>query len=269
MARTPMTDEQIKQAEHLLAEGMPVTKVADAVGVTPPTIYRRIINKGDPKPGGNRTNAPRKRSKPAPTEEQLASMLTKAAVAPALPMGLWVRCEFCAEHFVRTGPAAAKQLVEMSQDEPALRAVLEWCYRYYAQAAWAGILATWAGVPIAHHLAPDFIYRWIQLPLGMPARGVDPTHTHPPTNGNNGGPVPPPPTPFAGMDTESILRMAEGMGIKIEMPDFAAMAEQPPDPEPVTDAPTAATDAPDAEQPEQADTATPDAPSADAADTHA
>ncbi len=255
MPGSRLTDEQVAQAEHLLGEGVPVAKVAEAVGTTPPTIYRRFIHKGDPRPGGNKTTARKPaKKKAAATDEQLANMLTKAAVAPALPMGLYFRCEFCAEHFVKTGPGAAVKLVEMSQDEPALRSVLEWCYRYYAQAAWAGILATWAGVPVAHHLAPEFIYRWIQLPLGLPPRGV-PEHSHAPANDNAAPPV----TPFAGMDTESILRMAESFGIKIDLPaDFPQDATAA---ETDSEAPTVA---------EQAVTADPPADEAAAAeaDTH-
>lgn len=215
------TDEQIAEVERLVAEGATVSEAADTVGVPRALIYRKRAAK-DPTPGGNpRGRAKVNPPKPSATDEQLLEMCAKGAVLPAVPAALWLRCDFCAEHFTNTGPEAAAKLVELSQNQPALRSVLNWMHKHYEEGAWALLLASYFGVPIAHHLAPDFIYRWLMFPLGLPPRdGM--AHFHVPVTPAPNGNASPPPTPFAMFDTDSILNMAAAMGIKIELPDDLA-----------------------------------------------
>lgn len=194
--------------------------IQSATGISVTTLSKRYGNRRkDPIPGGGRAKRSTP-SKPGPNDEQLANLFTKIAVAPAIPMGLWAQCDFCASHFVQTGPTAAVKLVELSHDHPALRRLMEGLWKYADEVAWAGILATWLGVPVAHHLAPDFVYRWVQMPLGLPPRG-EVTYAPPATTNGHAHqdqpPVTPPTTPFADMDLESVMRMAQGMGIQVDL----------------------------------------------------
>ena len=218
------TDEQYAQAQDLVSQGASISEAANSVGIPYHALYRKMY-KPDPKPGGKR-KAP-KAVKVAITDEQLIAFFSKAAVLPAVPMALYVGCNFCAEHFTTQGPEAAKQLVELSKEHAQLRQILESIFREWQKAAWAALLAGYFGVPIAHHFAPDFLYKWIAMPLGLPPRY---DHVH--TNGN--APADdtvyepsPAPTPFAGLDTDSILKMAEGFGIKIELPDDMVIPDAP------------------------------------------
>lgn len=213
-----LTDEQLAQAEKMLADGATMRATSEATGVSVTTLYKRFKPQKDPTPGGKRQQT--KRAKVGPTDEQLTNVMTKVAVAPAIPMGLWVQCDFCATHFVNTGPTAAAKLVEMSHDHPALRSLLEKLWGTADEIAWAGVLAMWLGVPIAHHAAPDFIYRWLQAPLNMPPRGVAQPHAHA-HNGNGAVPPTPGPEPFAEMDLETLLRTAQDMGIDVNVSNDA------------------------------------------------
>jgi hypothetical protein len=203
--------ERIARAKELRDSGMSWRAVHEETGLAMPTLFKYLgpkAGRNDPPPGGRKSNT---RTKTRPTDEQLASMMTKVAVAPAIPMGLWVKCDFCATHFVKTGPGAAQRLVELSANEPALRNVMEWLWRFGEEVAWATVLATWLGIPIAHHLAPPFVYRWIQAPLGLPDRGpsAEPPHAHA---------TDVPANPFADMDMDTLMRMAQGFGINVEPP---------------------------------------------------
>lgn len=226
-----LSDEQLATAEKMLADGASVAETSKATGVSAPTLYKKFRNSKDPTPGGRRST---KAKKPGPTDEQLTSLFAKVGSAPAIPAGLLLHCDYCAAHFANTGPVAAKQLVDLSSDHPALRSVMEGLWRYADEVAWAGVLVTWLGVPVAHHLAPDFIYKYLQFVTTLPPRGNEPAmngHAH------QGAPPPPAdgdvtmPTPFAGMDMESLLSMAKQFGINVEMPpmngDNADTAAEP------------------------------------------
>ena len=237
------TDEQFAEAEQLVKDGASVREAANTLGIGYATLLKKI-RPPDPVPGGHK---PRKSTQKAQTvtDEQLASFWAKVAVAPAVPMGIWVGCDFCASHFVKTGPNSARKLVEMSHDEPALRKVLEGIYGYAQEFAWGAILLAYFGIPVAHHLAPDMIYKWLQMPLGLPPRGqVAQTHQHAPAD--NG--FVPPPMPFAGMDLDSLMGMAQSMGIKIDLSEM--MQDETIEAEPTTETATAI--APD--EPATADT---------------
>jgi hypothetical protein len=221
MAFKTITDEQFAAADKIVKEDRrPVSEAARETGISANTLYKRYRPSADPTPGGRRKSTP----KPGPTDEQLTELFTKAAVVPAIPMGLWFHCDFCAAHFVTSGPKAATQLVELSHDNPTLRSLMEAFWRQWETVAWSAILVTWMGVPIAHHAAPDWIYKWLQLPMGLPPRGdvpMPPPHAHTNGNGNGDGPTataPPPFNPFAGMDTETLMAMAQNMGATFTTP---------------------------------------------------
>jgi hypothetical protein len=254
-----ISDEQYAKADEIVQGGASVADASRQTGISAQTLYKRYKPAGtDPTPGGR--SKPRKANRPVATDDQLVSMMTKVAVAPAVPAALWLKCDFCAGHFVNTGPDAAAKLVELSHDSPGLRSLLDMMHRYAQEAAWAGILATWMGVPIAHHLAPDFIYNGLRWVITLPPRGVDATHTHAPPASNGSGPAPPV-TPFAGMDLESLMAMAGKMGIQFDMAPVQP-AEDIPDADEVIDDAAAETtddaDAPDAADAEEATSVTPD-----------
>lgn len=210
-----LTTEQIASAREMLDSGASIAETARATGISPATLYRRF--REDPRPGGRKGKRKKKRSA---TDEQLQSMLRKAAVAPAIPVGLWLQCDFCAQHFVRNGPIAAARLVELSHEEPALRRVLEWLHAWYAEAMWAGILASWLGVPIAHHLAPEWLYHWLQLPMGLPSRNASSRDQHTENGYANAN-------PFADLDLDALLAMANQFGIRVNMnPDDGEKSEE-------------------------------------------
>jgi hypothetical protein len=230
-------DEQLAAAKQMLDNGSSIADTSKATGISQPTLYKRFRHAKDPTPGGGGKHKQPKINKPPATDEQLLSWASKVAVAPAVPMALVFHCDYCAAHFANTGPDAAKKLIELSHGSPALRTVLESINGHMQEAMWAGILATWLGVPLLHHAAPDGLYRFAVMLLGMPARGV--SYADPSMNGHShasGAPAPESqPTPFAGMDVDQLLHMAESFGINVEMPDFVPPI---PDAEVVTDAPT-------------------------------
>lgn len=249
-----ITDEQFATADKIVREdGQPVAEAARQTGISAQTLYKRYRPSADPKPGGRRATTHIK--KPGPTDEALVDFFSKVGMAPAIPVGLWLHCDFCAAHFVNTGPRAAQQLVELSKDNAQLRQMMEWVYNQWEAVAWGGLLVTWLGVPIAHHAAPDWIYKWLQLPLHLPPRGDvpgPPPHVH--TNGNGGhqGEQEMPAfNPFQNLDTETMLAIAKSMGIQI--PDFAPVDAGVTD-EPIGDDAAApeASEAPDDASPTEA-----------------
>jgi hypothetical protein len=228
-------EDKLAEAESLLQNNVSYKDAAEQIGVTPPTLYRRFPQyrkrKPDPTPGGGAPAGGEKvkppKIKPAGmTDEKLVDFYSKVASAPAVPMLLLADCEFCAAHFNKTGPTAAAQLVTMSKDNAALRSVLENGYSFITQGAWAGVLLMYAGIPLAHHLAPDNLYNVLAFFNILPDRGEVETfheahtHTHAPDNGET---VPEPDTGFEGMDTDQLMRMAEGFGIRLD-PSMVAMA---------------------------------------------
>lgn len=212
MAFEAVSEERLAEARNLLDNGATYAQVKESTGLSYPTI-RKYFGKKDPKPGGRRSQprstTPKKKAG-QPTDEQLTSTFTKVAVAPAVPMMLLFHCEFCATHFKDSGPEAAAKLVELSQDNPALRSVLETVWKWGEEVAWATLLASYVGIPLAHHLAPNFLYGVLQMFTNLPPRGpaAQPhTHAHAGTNGATG---------FESLDDETLMRMAQSMGIKVE-----------------------------------------------------
>ncbi len=153
--------------------------------------------------------------------------------------------------------------MELSKDNPQLRKLMEAIWRQWETVAWSAILVTWLGVPLAHHAAPDWIYKWLQLPLGLPPRGIvpaPPPHTHANGNGAHQGEQPSQAfNPFANLDMESLMAMASSMGI--QMPDIVPQAQDVT--EPIGDD-AAAPEAPAADTETADDTAAPEAASVEA-----
>lgn len=254
-----ITDEQFAAADKIVKEdGKPVTQAAKETGISAQTLYKRYRPSGDPTPGGRR----KKISKPGPTDEQLQDLFTKAAVLPAIPAAAVLHCDFCAAHFVTEGPKAAAQLVDLSKDSPALRSMMEWMWGQWETVAWSALLLTWIGIPVAHHAAPDFIYGPLQLVTKLPPRGV-PVHDHAAAPNGNG--TAPGPTPFAGLDMESLMAMARSMGVNFHppvAPDAAIVNDEPIGDDAATPEPPAADDAEVADSTETSETVTSD-PDAD------
>lgn len=181
-------------------------------------------------------------------------MLTKVAVAPAIPMAAWFHCEFCAAHFATRGPAAAEQLVKLASDYPDLREMLDWLHREWEKAMWAGVLASWIGVPLVHHLTPDTLYSAVGPFLGMPPRATTQRatpHQHPPAPKQSNGsqpaapPAPEPAAPpagpfdelFAGMNPDELIATAKQFGIEVPPEVLEALsANATPTPEPTESA---------------------------------
>lgn len=275
MARRTIPEADLDRARQLLADGASMREASRETGISLDAMKARGMTSqhmaagapppADPAPAAappkTRTDpAPRSRRRARPLEpsdDQLVSMLTKVAVAPAVPMAAWVHCTYCAGHFAEQGPKAAVALVELSEDQPELRKILVWMHSEWAKAAWAGLLVAWLGVPLMHHLAPVGIYRWVAPVLNMPAREA-PSHQHAPSSSpspampwqaaDNGGAG----NPFAGLDMDQLLATARSMGI--ELPDLGsifpvdAAVSEPAEP---------------ADAPEGAETETADSASAD------
>lgn len=179
---------------------------------------------------------PRSRKKPrvaalGPDDEQLEAMCRKIAVAPAIPAKLVLGCDYCARHFQITGPILAAELVQASHDDPTLRGLLESLYSNWRKYAILGMAASYAGIPVAHHLLPEIMYRAVAPIVGMPPRAPRPHQAHTPgpivpppppapapaVPQANGGPPDFPDTPFAGLDLDQLLAIAAQYGI--ELPD--------------------------------------------------
>lgn len=255
MPNQKYTDEQYAEIDSLVAQGASWKDAADTVGVPWRTAYMRSRRRKDPTPGGGGNQAkpkPPRVEKPKATDDQLAAFFARGAVLPAIPAQLILRCDFCANHFAVNGPTAAARLVELSREHPALRSVMEVIWREWQKGAWAGMLASYLGIPLAHHLAPDYIYKYLTY-AGMPPRNT-PTNPHVHTNGN--GNAPPVDTPFAGLDLETLMSMAKTMGIEFDLPDMTTPDVPDVNPEPEYDAD--ATTADDTDDTEPAETASPE-----------
>lgn len=219
------TDEEWAAAESMLrprvegGEGMTFAEVARQTGITSVTLYRKFPQykrNPDPPPGGNKSVKGKAKDKGQKgfTDEQMMPFYGKVASLPAVPMKLWLHCDFCANHFAKTGPDAAQQLLAMSADNQYLRAGLEQFYSWFHDAAWAGVLLMWMGVPIAHHALPgraDGVYRLLQA-FGVLPRDEDVQEFHAQHAGNGGAPA----NPFESMDIGSLFEMASSMGVKID-----------------------------------------------------
>lgn len=262
MPFAPVSEERLAEAKHLLDNGATYAQVKESTGLAYPTL-RKYFGKKDPKPGGRRNSSPPKATKVGPTDEQLTSTFTKIAVAPAVPMALVVHCDYCAKHFADTGPGAAEKLVELSRDNPALRTVMETVWKWGEEMAWATLLVSYFGIPLAHHLAPNFLYGVLQMFTTLPARetGEAHTHDHPPTNGSG-------PTPYSNLDDETLMRMAQEMGIVVE-PRAPGQADVTLSDDDVTDLVEDFVDDATATAPAEEGTDQADAHDADAANTEA
>lgn len=312
MPRRVIPPEQLDRALSMVRdEGASIRAASRETGISQDTISKRLkkeqTSRADSSPPRERPSAdtkppltarrprdpiPGKRGRQAEipsvktvTEQQLVSMLTKIAVAPAVPAGLWLRCDYCASHFVVNGPNVAVQLVALAEDHPELKELLVWVHNEWEKAAWAGLLATWLGVPILHHLSPDFVYRVVAPLAGMPPRVGSSSHTahkgeaasgasSAPRNGSYAAPPQEsqpapqsapeePPIPaglgiladqLGGMDLDQLLAMAQQMGIPLDidpniMADaFKQASQAAPGAEPAApDATTAAPADPDTE----------------------
>ena len=230
------TDEQLQQAVKLVGDGASVKEATNTVGI-PVSAYYRHVRKPDPTPGGGRRRT--RAQKVEISDDDLTGTFAMIASAPAIPMAAWVHCDYCALHFAVQAPKAAQQLVVLSQENPALRKVMVAVHTYLSELAWAGILGMYLGVPVMHHLAPDRVYNVAAPVLKMPPRG----HTHAPnapgaTPGGDG-------TPFDHLDTDSLVKMAESMGMHVDPSDIVGANGNAPEPEPAspdTSAPGAAAD---------------------------
>lgn len=243
MAGRQLSDEVLAEAESLLSEGVSYREVASQLGTTPVTLYKRFPQfrrkKPDPTPGGAPAKGeegprkPPKIPKAGITDDKLVEFYSKIAVAPSVPMLLLADCEFCASHFTKTGPAAAVQLVTMSKDNAPLRAVLESGYAALTKGMWAGVLLMYAGVPIAHHLAPDNVYRALAFFNVLPDKGEVTTfhdshtrtapETFPNATADEDDEPEEPFTGFEGADTDQLMQMAKGFGIELD-PNMVALA---------------------------------------------
>jgi hypothetical protein len=235
MAGNKIADEILAEAESLLANGVSYRDVAAQTGITPVTLYRKFPQyrkrKPDPTPGGGTSTAatdgkPKttpKVPKPGITDEKLVDFYSKVASAPAVPMLLLAHCQFCAAHFNRTGPTAAVQLVTMSKENASLRSLLENGYDVITRGAWAGVLLMYAGVPLAHHLAPDNLYNVLAFFNVLPDRNeVEEFHAgH--AHDEPEDAAEPVVTGLEDVDIDQLARMAEGFGIRLD-PDMVAMA---------------------------------------------
>ena len=122
--------------------------------------------KADPKPKG----APKPRKHPKPTSADLEAVLAELLSAPAIPMAALVRCDYCANHFAVEGPHAARQLVTLSEEQPAFRRLLERLYRSWTQITYGAVLAAYIGKPVLHHLAPEELAAIVSPFVGVPPR---------------------------------------------------------------------------------------------------
>lgn len=206
---------------------------------TPPVEPRR--RRPDPTPGSrNRRRAPdsdkprpRGRIPELPSDAELERMVAKIAKAPAVPMATVFHCTYCARHFITAGDPLAVELVEMSKDDRDLRDILEWLYSNWRRYAWAGMLVSYVGVPLAHHALPSGMYSLVAPLAGMPPRNASsheqahaaPAGTAPPPPPQAATAPPPPPpqaaepdfsNPFVGLDTDALLATARSFGIEAD-----------------------------------------------------
>ncbi len=259
MAKRDIPAEDLARAEQLLNDGESLRSASRATNISTDTLKRRFPGSGhasskptgsssgehegarrrrDPRPKPRAGSRPRA-VKSGPSDEQLEKMLRKVAIAPSIPMKMWVHCDYCTMHFVTQGPEVARQLVELSADYPELREMLEALWSSWEKYMWAGVLAGWLGIPLMHHLAPAGVYGALAPLAGMPPRtpAAAPTHAHAPAS--NGAAPPPEPepatasddllagTPLAGLDTDEILAMADQFGLEVPPEILAALGKLP------------------------------------------
>ena len=150
-------------------------------------------------------------------------MVRKIAKAPAIPAQLWLRCDYCAAHYRNTAGPLSVALIDAAHDDRDLHDILQWCWKSWHRYAWAGLLGSWMGVPIIHHLAPDFVYRVAGPLAGMPPRGQPQAHFHATPDEVFETPAAPG-GPFAGLDIDQLLKTAQAFGIQIPDVDNTADA---------------------------------------------
>lgn len=266
MAKRDIPPEDLARAGELLEGGASFRAAARETNISTDTLKRRFPGSGhsasrsapgeassgehagarrrrDPKPKPRAR--PRAAGKVGPSDEQLEKMLRKVAIAPSVPMKMWVHCDYCTMHFVTQGPEVARQLVVLSGEYPELREMLEALWGSWEKYMWAGLLVGWLGVPVMHHLAPAGIYNALAPLAAMPPRGDTPApapvHAHPASNGAEPATAAPAAdpadllagSPLAGMDVDEILSMAEQMGMEVPAEILAALGKLPADePEP-------------------------------------
>jgi transposase-like protein len=206
--------------------GRDVPPAPEASALPPPAPPKL---KPDPEPRTRR----RRPGKRQATDEELEAMVRKIAKAPAIPAALWLHCDYCANHYRTSAGPLASALVDAAQDDKDLYDILQWLHKSWHRYAWAGLLVSWTGVPLVHHLAPQPIFRVAGPLMGMPPRAGQngrTAHTHPAPiredtviiPADAGG-------PFAGLDTEQLLKTARAFGLQV--PDNMltdAPAETPP-----------------------------------------
>jgi hypothetical protein len=233
------TDEQYAQVDELLEAGASVTEASNSTGVPRGSIYQRVRRKVDPKPGGSNKRGGKSVREPA-SDDALIHTFERFATFPAIPAKLILHCDYCSNHFTTSAPQAATELVELSKDYPALRDILETVHSGWTKAAWAGILISFLGVPVAHHTLSPELFSWFAVIVSAQQVGATPRPTHTHTNGGDplAGYDPthtpyeeqPGPTPFTGLDIDSLMGMAAAMGVQIPDPGMLAqmMGQSPP-----------------------------------------
>lgn len=252
MAKRTIPPADLERARKLLNDGVSMRQVSKETGISRDALKRRYGSHATPKnaPAGNGSGAtdseagggvpgaaappprplrdppPQPRTAPArtrkngkPSDEQLQKMLTKIAIAPAIPAGLILHCGFCANHFTSTGPQMAAEMIVLSEDEPELRKMLEWLYTEWRKYAWAGLLLSWFGVPMAHHMLPSGLYRWAAPVMGLPARDRDI-----PGNHHTHRPQPPAPAPVVEADDDQAADVAAEAAAAVD-PEMLVAAE--------------------------------------------
>ena len=267
MANRKISPDKLAQAEQMLAAGQSRKTVSQATGIGTSTLSRHFPNLKDLRGGEHpapsveperledepaRPQPPRKpkpdpppripkpprgrRTVAGPTDEQLESMVRKIAKAPAVPAMMWLHCDYCATHFLTSAGPLAAELVAVSHDDQDLRDILVWMYTGWKRYAWAGMFASWFGIPVLHHAAPGWIYNIAGPLMGMPPRTSHhhEHHTRPMPAASPAAPYEPEsapegqvpfPSPFMGMDIGEILAMAETLGVQLP-PDVIKMAEE-------------------------------------------
>lgn len=122
---------------------------------------------------------PMPRTRPAVTKKdratttQLASMIAELLVMPAIPMKMVVNCDYCARHFLETGPRAARELAKMSESNEALRRLLERMYDGWTAITYASVFGTYLMKPAMHHLAPTHVRESVGPFVGVPLNDND------------------------------------------------------------------------------------------------
>lgn len=254
MNRT-IAPEDLARAEQMIAEGAQRKDVTAATGISEDTLRKRFgkTSRGPAEPAGRPSaggesspTPPRRRRDPAPRvataspsgkrrrvankpqDDELETMLRTILKTASLPMRL--KCDFCADYMAAQAAVTANRAIQ----DPDLRNALVFVWDQWNAYAGYGVLVAWMGVPMLHHLAPDFIYRGVAPLVGMPPRtastpaGAATGHRHAPAANGTSPPAPPPPEPtfpaampfgfpdLANVDTDQLVGMARSMGIEID-----------------------------------------------------